>query len=194
MPEMLARRSVHEQIIDQCMFGLRDRVSGKPHKKPTAIQLNHPGILDWDNPRCTHDPEEHEQISGSVRVVRERKWKTMRRSELAAEWPRPLCMWMLAGAKQILDLDAEDAMEVNLSEECPGMWLAVPVELEASPEGQLRQQMAQLESTQGLHRFDYISPSRASPRASARSSSSLWHICTWHWDTLVRTSWQGCCL
>ena len=41
----------------------------------------------------------------------------------------------------------EPAGQAQLAEKCAGVWTAVPVELENSPEGQLRQQMAQLETT-----------------------------------------------
>ena len=176
LPVMMARRGVFQLIIDQCMYGLKDRVSGKPHKKPTAIQLNHPGILNWPNRRCEHQPEEHEQISGSVRVVRDSQWRTLRRSELAAEWPRALCLWMLHGMQQILMSELPEVHEMSLPEECNSLWTAVPVELEASPEGQLRQQMAQLEMSHGLQRFDYITFRGESARLSKKLRSAVAHL------------------
>lgn len=41
---MSERKIVCEKGINLCGLGLKDKENGKPHKKPTAIQMNHPAI------------------------------------------------------------------------------------------------------------------------------------------------------
>lgn len=64
LPQMHRRRQVYTKYVDQCMLGLRDRVTHRPHKKPTAFQGNHPSVLLWQDIACGHHPEEHQVIEG----------------------------------------------------------------------------------------------------------------------------------
>ena len=70
LPEMTQREKVYERKIPMCGLGLRDQVSGKPHKKMTAVQLNQEAIQTevFREVRCDHRVGEHQPIEGSVRV------------------------------------------------------------------------------------------------------------------------------
>lgn len=61
---MSGRRIVCQKDINLCGLGLCDRVNGKPHKKPTAIQMNHPAITQFPDVPCTHQPGQHQPIKG----------------------------------------------------------------------------------------------------------------------------------
>ena len=77
---------------DQCMFGLKDYISQKLHKKSTGIMTNCAEIAERVGKTCSHD-HEHEPIFGSVKTPV--GWK--RRSELAQRYPRKLVHAILAG-------------------------------------------------------------------------------------------------
>ena len=72
--------------LDQCMVGLRDRVSQKPHMKPTYIMTNSQHIARELSIRCDRS-HVHEHVLGSVRVDGVRK----ARSELSQEYPKEMC-------------------------------------------------------------------------------------------------------
>ena len=65
---MVRRKEVFTKVVDQCAAGLKDAVSGKPHRKSTAFQANHPSVLKWRNLSCPHQPGEHQPIEGNVYV------------------------------------------------------------------------------------------------------------------------------
>ena len=78
--------------LDQCMVGLRDRVSQKPHMKPTYIMTNSQHIARELSIRCDRS-HVHEHVLGSVRVDGERK----ARSELSQEYPKEMCRRVVRG-------------------------------------------------------------------------------------------------
>ena len=79
---MTGREDLYRVVVDQCEFGLKDPVSHKFYRKATALDVNNEKLataLAWTS-RCTHRPEEHEQIQGSV--FWQGRWQ--KRSALAA--------------------------------------------------------------------------------------------------------------
>ena len=71
--------------LDQCMVGLRDLRSKKPHMKPTYIMTNSEHVAQQLEVRCdkTH---EYEPILGSVRTSRGSKAP----SECAQQYPQKI--------------------------------------------------------------------------------------------------------
>ena len=171
---MHERKGVWQKDIHQCGLGLKDRVSGKPHKKPTAIQMNHPAVMHFPDVKCQHQMGQHQPIEGSVRVERDGRIANVKRSTLAGEWPTPFCQWMLDGLERALE-EAAHTCHVAMTDPAPDnrIWEAVPVEVEDTPEGQLRQQMA-------LHdfdnKYDYISFAGAAAMLSKKMRSNLAHL------------------
>ena len=93
---MSGRRIVCQKDINLCGLGLCDRVNGKPHKRPTAIQMNHPAITQFPDVPCTHQPGQHQPIEGSVTIQRsDGTTKSVKRSTLAGEWTPQFCAWLL---------------------------------------------------------------------------------------------------
>ncbi|CAK8991626.1 unnamed protein product [Durusdinium trenchii] len=158
LPMMTQRQNVHQRVVHMCRMGMKDRISHMPHKKPTAVQLNHEAINTPMFPEMTCDcaPGQHQPIEGSVRLWNpvEGKYQQIKRSTLAAEWPEGFCDWLLNGLEALREESAEVTLEVHQHTPSSRIWEAVPVEVEATPEGQLRQQMNILD---GHHRYDYIS-------------------------------------
>lgn len=171
---MSERKIVCEKGINLCGLGLKDKENGKPHKKPTAIQMNHPAIQQFPDVPCTHAPGEHQPIEGSVTVKRDGKWRSMRRSTLAGEWTEEFCDWLLDGLERALQ-EAATEVHVAIPDETPinRVWETVPVEVEETPEGQLRQQLA-------LHdydtKYDYISFAGSAALLSKKLRSVLAHL------------------
>ncbi|CAL1140460.1 unnamed protein product [Cladocopium goreaui] len=152
MPLMSRRNPVHQQVVHMCRMGLVDQVSGKPHKKPTAIQMNHPCITSTAFPpmECNHQPGEHEPIEGSVRIQDPNgtdKWISIRRSTLASRWSEEFCNWLLTGLESALEESAQQIV-VPLHAKVPPnrIWETVPAEVEPTPEGQLRQHMRMVDN------------------------------------------------
>ena len=170
---MSERKIVCEKGINLCGLGLKDKENGKPHKKPTAIQMNHPAIQQFPDVPC-HAPGEHQPIEGSVTVKRNGKWKSMRRSRLAGEWTEEFCDWLLDGLERALQ-EAATEVHVAIPDETPinRVWETAPVEVEETPEGQLRQQLA-------LHdydtKYDYISFAGSAALLSKKLRSVLAHL------------------
>lgn len=171
---MHERKGVWQKDIHLCGLGLRDKVSGMPHKKPTAIQMNHPVIENFPDVICQHQPGQHQPIEGSVRIQRDGRQVTMKRSTLAGEWTTPFCKWMLDGIERALE-EAAHTCHVAITDPTPNnrIWETVPVEVEDTPEGQLRQQLA-------LHdydtKYDYISFAGTAALLSKRMRSTLAHL------------------
>ena len=136
MPLMSRRNPVHQQVVHMCRMGLVDQVSGKPHKKPTAIQMNHPCITSTAFPpmECNHQPGEHEPIEGSVRIQDPNgtdKWISIRRSTLASRWSEEFCNWLLTGLESALEESAQQIVFPLHAKVPPNrIWETVPAEVE----------------------------------------------------------------
>ena len=77
----------------------------------------------------------HQTIEASVRIKDENgRWKTVKRSTLAAEWTDDFCGWLLDGLE---DLWTTTDVAISWSDQVPTNqnWELVPVEIEDSPEG-----------------------------------------------------------
>ena len=171
---MHERKAVWQKNIHLCGLGLKDRVSGKPHKKPTAIQMNHPVIQEFPEVVCNHQIGQHQPIEGSVRVEQDGKMMTMKRSTLAGEWTPKFCAWLLEGLERAME-EAAHTCHIAMTDPAPinRIWETVPVEVEDTMEGQLRQQMA-------LHdydsKYDYISFAGTAALLNKKMRSSLAHL------------------
>eukprot|EP00435_Cladocopium_sp_Y103_P008686 s1575_g2.t1 len=160
---MQAREEVYEKVVDLCRLGLMDRITMYPHKKPTAIQMNHPVIQTpaFPDRRCECQPGDHQPIEGSVRIRDELtgRLKTVRRSTLAAEWTPEFCQWLLCGLESALtetslsEMDHPSMLQLHRRTPANRFYETVPVEVEQTPEGQLRQHM---QLNEYGTRYDYI--------------------------------------
>lgn len=154
---MAGREEVYRVVLDQCEFGLRDPVSHKLYKKATALDVNEEQFakeLARVN-RCTHQPEQHEQIRGSV--FWKGKWR--RRSTLAAAWTPRLADHILEAAEKSWRgaISACVATRRLAEPQVGSEWLAFPVEPEAgvlTPEEVLRRQLNQMGAAGD--RYDYV--------------------------------------
>lgn len=112
-PKMTKRKQVYEKEVHMCQMGLVDQISGAPHKKSAAvqIQMNHPVILTNVSPerRCDHQPGAHQPIEGHVRIWDEEQgpFRQVRRSTLAAEWTPEFCGWLLDGLQAVQEEAAQ---------------------------------------------------------------------------------------
>ena len=83
---------VYKVAFDQCMYGLRDRVSDKLHRKATGVLTNSEMIARELQLRCDK-LHEHEPLEGNVKV--DGHWVS--RTSLAQEYPPLLVAAMLRG-------------------------------------------------------------------------------------------------
>lgn len=154
---MAGREEVYRVVVDQCEFGLRDPMSHKFYKKATALDVNEEQFAHelTKVSRCTHRPEEHEQIRGSV--FWKGKWR--RRSTLAAAWTPRLADHILGAAERSWrDAISACVTTRRLAEPQVGSeWLTFRVEPEAgvlTPEEVLRRQLNQMGAAGD--RYDYV--------------------------------------
>ena len=66
--DFMMERPLHRAKVPQCAFGLKDVISGKPHQKYTAFDVNDEDMCEalLVNAVCNHIPEEHQPIEGNV--------------------------------------------------------------------------------------------------------------------------------
>ena len=104
---MQARAHLCRAIRDQSQDGLCDPVSCKPHRERTALDSN--DEVFWAElergDRCTHRPEEHETIIGSVRC----HGKNVSRSAWAARYSPAFCRMPFMVAERALEKRARVA-------------------------------------------------------------------------------------
>lgn len=174
---MTGREQLHRVVVDQCEFGLKDPVSHKWYKKPTALDVNEEefAMRLAQVSRCSHRPDEHEQIKGSV--YWQGKWQ--RRSTLAAAWPNKLADHILKAAEDSWKgAISACGQPCRISEPNQGNeWLTVPVEIQGgvlTPEEVLRRQLNQMGAAGD--RYDYVTfegEARGLPR---RVRATLAHL------------------
>ncbi|CAE7261787.1 RE1 [Symbiodinium necroappetens] len=109
---------------------------------PTEDELR---LLKYKNERA------HEIVEGQTLNV---AGEEVSRARLAAEWPRDWMLRVCGSADQTLRARRSSAGPVALHQPCPAgtVWETIPVEVEMSPEGQLRQQLGEVTGDQ----YDYI--------------------------------------
>ena len=154
----------------QCQFGLKDVVSGKPHRKITAFDVNDPTFAAKlrQGGTCSHSPEEHQPLEGKV------FWKGEyhTRTSLAAAWPPALCKHILQAAQHALELGWEQT-HCALHAEVGEGWETTPVRVGEVPEEVMRREMALLG---GSDRYGYITfegPGQMAPRRIRRALAHL---------------------
>lgn len=90
---MRERPHLHRAKVAQCMFGLRDRLKGKPHRKLTALDVNRQAFNEAleHGAKCNHKVGDHQSIEGKICVFQ--TW--CNRSALAGAWPQQFCEHIL---------------------------------------------------------------------------------------------------
>ena len=169
---MKARPKLFRAKVAQCRFGLKDVVSGKPHQKYTALDVNNEVMCEalQRGALCNHQQGEHQPIEGSV------MWegKSQRRSALAAKWPRELCLHILQAAEAVGQVDYEQP-GIGLAETVEGNHhYALPVEPLPTPEGEIRKQLEKVDWRGG--QYDYIYFEGVARQAPYRIRRALAHL------------------
>ena len=172
---MEERKNLHRAKVAQCAFGLVDKVSGKPHQKYTALDVNHPTMKHYleERGRCIHATGEHQPIEGMV------FWKGgwWKRSTLAARWPRRLCSSILEAAEAALKEVAREVHDADHSLVAPNQdWshFALPVEPVPTPEGEMRRQMEKFDNCGS--RYDYVYFEGEARQVPQRIRQALAHL------------------
>ena len=153
MDFMMERPNLHRAKIPQCAFGLKDVVSGKPHQKYTALDVNDAGMREalMEGATCRHTPEEHQPIEGNV--FYHGRWQ--RRSALAAKWPEELCDHILRAAESAWEkCDQHAPKKLTEGREAGAAHYILPVEPTPTPEGELRRQLEKADWRGG--QYDYV--------------------------------------
>ncbi|CAL1153094.1 unnamed protein product [Cladocopium goreaui] len=153
MDFMMERPNLHRSKIPQCAFGLKDAVSGKPHQKYTALDVNDAGMREalMEGATCRHTPEEHQPIEGNV--FYNGRWQ--RRSALAAKWPEELCDHILRAAESAWEkCDQHAPKKLTEGREAGAAHYILPVEPTPTPEGELRRQLEKADWRGG--QYDYV--------------------------------------
>ena len=99
-------KHVERHVIDQCMYGLKDRTSGRRHRKATGIMTNSMHVGLRLQQRCDRN-HCHEPILGKTKV--HGVWRA--RSSLAQEYPKQLVHAIIKGLLE--DKHAKDMDEVT---------------------------------------------------------------------------------
>ena len=89
---------------------------------------------------CDCPPGAHQPIAGTVQVRDpvEGDMKSVRRSTLAAEWTEPFCSWLLGGLEALRQEGIDYVLDLEQPIPSFQLWDTIPVEVEKSPEGQIR--------------------------------------------------------
>ena len=135
--------------VDMCQMDLRDPDSDLPVKLSSGIEVNDPywcACLEA-GAQCRHVGQRHQAVEGALHSGEPRM-------DWAARWTTTWSRRLLQTAQKVLETRRQGANEVPLHAPCPetGQWEAVPVEVEHSPEGLLRQRLGEVTG----QRFDYV--------------------------------------
>ena len=170
---MEERPQLHRAKVAQCMFGSADVVSGKPHRKLTALDVNNEDFAEFlrQGATCMHAPEEHQVLEG--KVFFEGRW--VNRSWLAGAWPLPLCEHILNSAAATM-LQVKEIPHWTLANETEvaHMWEALPVSSGTVPEEMLRQKMGELGVA--ADRYGYITFEGIGQQVPRRIRSAVAHL------------------
>ena len=165
-PDWLDRDRVYRGGVDMCQMNLVDPDSGLPIKMSTGIEVNDPywcACLEA-KARCRHAGQRHQAVEGVLQSGEPRM-------DWVARWTPAWSKRILITAQEALENKRRNANEVPLHAPCPetGQWETVPVEVEQSPEGLLRQRLGEVTG----QRFDYIYFEGASGSLSRQLRSTL---------------------
>ena len=172
MSFMEERPQLFRAKVAQCQFGLKDVVSGKPHRKMTAFDVNHQYFARCleEGAQCQHRPEEHQIIEGQV--LWQGRW--VNRSMLASRWPRELCLHMVKAAEKTLRKGWQVEYCSLFAEADPECWETAPVSASLVPEENLRLQLATTGNTPD--RYGYITFEGIGQQAPRRVRSAVAHL------------------
>ena len=169
---------VYRARVDLCAFGLCAG-NGRPYKRSIRCLVNDPwwcGRLEAQA-LCSHEAGSHQVVEGHGALP---NGQLVPRAWEAACWPLKWTARVLQSAAAVLCNQVATVEKGMLHHECDprGAWEAVPVELEQSPEGQLRQRLGEVTGQQ----YDYIyfeGSSGALPR-QLRSTLAKLHVSLGH--------------
>ena len=171
---MEGRPNLWRAKVCQCAYGLKDVVSGKPHQKKTALDVNNESMKDYleENGVCNHAPGEHQPIEGHVHY----EGRTWRRSALAARWTRRMCVEILNAAEFALTQPDDAVVPRDIAEP---RWMgtqhyALPVEQLDVPEVEVRKQLEKVDWRGG--RYDYVYFEGVARQAPYRVRQALAHL------------------
>lgn len=88
--DLMECNDVHEVVFDQCCFGLKDPVSGKPYQKGTRIITTNEYMKRLMNRRCNRE-HVHERLEGQIKIGG--KW--VNRTRCAQVYPRMMVETMI---------------------------------------------------------------------------------------------------
>ena len=170
---MQSRPDLHRAKVAQCMWGLKDVVNNKPHRKLTALDVNREDFAQQllRGSACNHDAGEHQAIEGKVLW----RGKLINRSALAGRWPDQFCRHLLKSAQATLEVKYEVNV-VSLAEEVesPGAWECNVVRPGEVPEEQLRQKLGELGVA--ADRYGYITFEGEGQQVPRRIRAAVAHL------------------
>eukprot|EP00435_Cladocopium_sp_Y103_P054339 s254_g17.t1 len=179
MDFMEQRPQLHRAKIPQCAFGLKDVVSGKPHQKFTALDVNDYYMCEglMRGAICTHEPGEHQPIEGSVWF----EGRSQRRSALAAKWPRELCQHILEAAEYAWEkCELEAPRKLSDGRQISSLHYALPVEPLPTPEGELRRQLEKADWRGGQYDYVYFEGNARQGPYKVRQALAHLHVVLGH--------------
>ena len=98
-----SREGVSKVHFDMCEYGMKDRVSGKPHKKSTSFLGNLGESIMQGFVRKCSGSHDHQTLEG--KVVVDGKW--VNRTRLAQEYPEELCHQICKAIRDQVTVDCE---------------------------------------------------------------------------------------
>jgi len=173
---MEKRPQLHRAKVAQCMFGLKDVISQKPHRKLTTLDANDPHFAHFleEGGQCLHHPEEHQILEGRVQV--DGHW--VNRTSLAGIWPVKLCRHILRAAwKTLTKIEKIPSWSLTEPVNDPKLWEGHAINAVASehvPEENLRQELQQLGA--GGDRYGYITFEGEGQQVPRRIRSAVAHL------------------
>eukprot|EP00439_Symbiodinium_sp_Y106_P022212 s3337_g2.t1 len=161
------RSPMYVTRVDMCQFGAIDPQSLRPFKRASKVEVNDPffcSLLSVAS-TCQHAEGDHQPVEGSTQSP-------------AGEMKR-----VLKACCQTLELRSNGAAEVELHEPCAKgvVWETVPVDVEASPEGLLRQQLG--ETTGDKYDYIYFEGASGALSRELRSTLAKLHVVLGHVST-----------
>ena len=156
--------------VDLCQWGAVDPSTQKLYKRACRVEVNDPW---WCSQLagggvCQHAPGAHQEVSGRTK---NEAGDLVSRAAHAQQWPLPWAQKVLDSSHETLELRKGPPTHCVWHQECAvgAEWEAVPVEVEPSPEGQLRQRLGEATGDQ----YDYIYFEGASGALSRQVRSTL---------------------
>ena len=168
-----------ETRVDLCQWGAVDPESQRPFKKSCRVEVNDPwwcaqlsagGV-------CQHPPGAHQEVCGHTWDARGQR---VTRMEVAQTWPARWFQHLQETAQATLEARMGTTATLALHQECPKEveWETVPVEVEKSPEGQLRQGLG--EATGYQYDYIYFEGASASLTKPLRNTLAKLHVALGH--------------